>query len=78
MDDISAELKKKKDDEAAQRWTGVPPTAKQCKTCKFACPSTKYVNGYAKANCLVFVDEDKPMDVLWNDAPCDFYVKKEK
>lgn len=75
MEKISDALKKKKDDEAAQRWTGVSPTAKMCKTCKFAQPDTKYVKGYRKTNCAVFTDEDKPMEILWNDADCDFYVE---
>lgn len=72
------ELKKKKNEESKQIWTGVSPKGMLCKTCKFAYPNTKYTKGYEKANCLIFESEDKPMEVLWNGAECDFYVEATK
>jgi hypothetical protein len=75
---IPEKLKIKKDKEAKQLWVSVKPSAVLCKTCKFAYPNTEYTKGYEKANCQVFESpEDKPMEVLWDGADCDFYVRKE-
>ncbi len=76
---IDEELRKKKDEEARQLWKAISPTAKQCKTCKFAYPNTEYVNGYEKANCFVYEPpEDKPKEVLWDDGDCDFYTERKR
>lgn len=77
MEQIPKTLKIKKDKEAKQLWVSIKPSAKLCKTCKFAYPDTKYTKGYEKANCQVFESpEDKPMEVLWDGADCDFYTEK--
>lgn len=70
------ELKAKAEKKAKELWTVKSPSAVQCRTCKFAIPDTKYTKGCEKANCLVFADEDKPKEVLWDGASCDFYVKR--
>lgn len=70
-------LKIKKDKEAKQLWVSIPPQAELCKKCKFAYPDTEFTEGYRKANCLVFEPpEDKPMEILWENADCDFYTEK--
>ena len=74
---MSEELKIKKEEQAKELWTAVSPSAKRCRTCKFAYPDGKYAKGCEKANCYVFENgEDKPHDVLWDGANCDFYVEK--
>lgn len=76
MEQVSKDLKIKKEKEAKQLWVSISPEAKLCKTCKFRLLDTKFTKGYQKANCTIFqAPEDKPMDVLWRDADCDFYVK---
>lgn len=75
---IPEKLKIKADKKAKEIWASIPPKASLCKTCKFAYPNTEYTKGYEKANCQVFESpEDKPMEVLWDGADCDFYVRKE-
>lgn len=71
------ELRIKADKKAKELWVSIPPAANLCKTCKFAYPDTEFTKGYEKANCLVFESpEDKPTEVLWDNAECDFYVRK--
>lgn len=72
---VSKELKKKKDDEARQIWTGVPPSVKWCRTCLFAEESTEYVNGAEKSSCVMF--DEKPDDVFLRGAECVFYTEEE-
>ena len=74
---MDKELKIKKDEQAAELWTATSPSAKQCRTCKFAYADTKYTKGREKANCMVYESpEDKPHEVLWDGADCEFYTEK--
>lgn len=71
------ELRIKNDKKAKEIWASIPPSAKLCKTCKFAYPNTEFTKGYEKTNCKVFEPpEDKPMEILWENANCDFYTEK--
>lgn len=77
MEQVSKELKIKKEKEAKQLLVGIQPEAKLCKTCKFRLPDTEFTEGYRKCNCEVFVaPEDKPMSILWDNGDCDFYTKE--
>lgn len=76
-DDIDyKKLQDKKEEEIRAAWTVIKPPAKLCKTCLHKLPDTEYTIGAEKATCDMFLDE-KPTEVLWGDADCDFYEKEE-
>lgn len=75
---VDPKLKAKADENAAM--TGaVRPTSVYCQTCKFAHGEAPWADDPLKANCEVYTygDSLKPHDVMFNGAPCEFYVKKE-
>jgi len=69
-------LQDKKEEETHAVWTVIRPTAKLCKTCIHRLPDTEYTIGAEKSRCDMFLDE-KPTEVLWEDADCDFYEEEE-
>lgn len=76
---MDKELKIKKKEESKQIWTGVGPSAKWCRTCKYALKNTKFTIGAEKTNCGAYESPiDKPHEILWEDAKCPFYEKKEE
>lgn len=75
---VDKELKKKKDEEAAQVWTSIRPEAALCKSCFNALEDTEFTVGAEKAFCKVYVAPDeKPTDVLWKGADCKYHIPKE-
>lgn len=75
--DINEELKRKKEEEASQIWVSIAPSAKQCKTCVFAAEDTEYTVGAEMGFCDVYeMPEGKPMDILWDDAECEWHLEK--
>lgn len=77
MSEINYEdLQNKKEEEINASWSVIKPTAKLCKTCLHRLPDTEYTIGAEKSICEMYLDE-KPTDVLWGDADCDFYEEEE-
>lgn len=76
-DEIDYEaLQHKKEDEINASWSVIRPKATLCRTCLHRLPDTQYTIGAEKSICDMFLDE-KPTEVLWEGADCDFYEKEE-
>lgn len=75
---VDEELKKKKDEEAAQIWASIPPEAALCRKCFNALEDTEFTVGAEKVYCKIYVPPDeKPTEVLWEGADCKYYIEKE-
>jgi hypothetical protein len=78
MTKIDEQIKKREDDMANELWTGLRPSAAQCKKCIHAYPNTQYTVGAEKANCFMFepAPNDKPAGVLTDEVTCPYFEKK--
>lgn len=60
-------------------WTAQSPNATTCATCKFRAsiaPSGRQLDRADTCNCEIFeYPDNKPSDVLWDGAECEFYEK---
>lgn len=60
-------------------WTAQSPNAMACETCKFRAslaPSGSQLDRADTCNCELFeYPDNKPRDVLWDGAECEFYEK---
>ena len=75
--EVSKELKKKKDEEAAQIWAGITPPASQCKKCMWAAEDTEYTVGAEMAFCDVYpMPDGKPNGVMEDKADCPSFVEE--
>ena len=62
-----------------EQWTAQSPNATACETCKFRAslaPSGRQLDRADTCNCEIFeYPDNKPSDVLWDGAECEFYEK---
>ena len=73
MSNAHNQIKEKQDLEANEKWTGVRPSAKQCKKCIHALKDTKFTIGAEKANCDMFVSPDnKSAGILLDEVECPY------
>ncbi|WP_090394296.1 hypothetical protein [Pseudobutyrivibrio sp. C4] len=67
------QIKEKQDLKANEKWTGVRPSAKQCKKCIHALKDTKFTIGAEKANCDMFISpDDKSPGILSDEVECPY------
>lgn len=72
---MDEKLKAKVDEEVAM--TGaIRPEPAYCRSCMWAHSEQPFADGPDKANCRKYMDTLKPWDVLFDGAPCDFYIKE--
>jgi hypothetical protein len=77
MTKIDEQIKARQDEKAAEKWTGIRPSAKQCKQCIHALEDTKFTIGAEKANCEMFVSPyDKTPGILTDEITCPYFEKK--
>jgi len=76
MAKIDELIKEKKDEEAAM--TGVvKPNPIYCETCIHSHGDSPLNDGPAKLNCMMYYDESKPREVLFDGAECEYYEKED-
>lgn len=77
MTKIDEQIKERQDEKANELWTGVRPSAKQCKKCIHALKDTKFTVGAEKANCEMFVPpDDKTPGILTDEIECPYFEEK--
>lgn len=69
-------VKERQDEKAGELWVGIEPTAEKCKTCAFAYSEDDHWGGYLNSNCEIYDDEEKPTEVLWDGADCEYYTEE--